>query len=345
MTFRFMYPEILLMLVTIPVLVAGWLFARAPVARIRFSYTAIWKTIPGAVSVRPVWIPRILRILGLFLLIIAAARPQSGEHEEVIKSKGVDIVIALDISGSMRALDFQPDNRLEVAKRVMQNFIGKRENDRIGLVLFGSESFTLCPLTLDHDLLLEFLSQAQIGMVEEQTAIGKAIANAVNRLRITSDQDENKTVPEKGNEKLSESQIVILVTDGVNNINSKMDPITAAKAAAAMGIKIYTIGVGTNGYVDFPHPRFPNHTVKVQVELDEGTLKEIAKLTGGQYFQAVNSEALQKIFDIIDNLEKIEIESLKYTRYSELFIYPLVMAFLILCSEIILRQTRYRRFP
>ncbi len=338
MIFRFMYPEMLFMLLVIPVLVAGRLLNHIPVSKMKYSDNSIWKSIPGAVSSRPIVVPMIIRMLVLALVIIAAARPQSGEHEESIKSKGVDIVIALDISGSMRALDFQPSNRLEVAKKVMHDFIEKRKHDRIGLVLFGSESFTLCPLTLDHDLLQAFLAQAQIGMVKEQTAIGKAIANAVNRLRISGGVKDKKSDRAK-------SQIVILVTDGVNNVQSKMDPVTAAKAAAALGIKIYTIGVGTNGFVYFPDPRFPNRKFRAQVELDEATLKEIAHLTGGQYFHAVNSQALQKIFNIIDKLEKVEIESLKYTRYNELYFYPLLLAFCLLIVEILLRQTIYRRFP
>jgi Ca-activated chloride channel homolog len=341
MIFRFMHPEIFLLLLIIPLLVAAWIFFRLPASRIRYSRTRVWTSIPGAVSRSPIWVPRIMRCLVLICLVCAAARPQSGEQKEVVYSEGVDIAIALDISGSMRALDFQPKNRLEVAKQVIHDFISKREHDLIGLVLFGSESFTLCPLTLDHDLLLEFLKQARIGMVEEQTAIGKAVANAVNRLRMSSTARQNRGV----NHESGKSQLIILCTDGVNNVQSKIDPITAAKAAAALNIRIYTIGVGTNGLVDFPDPRFSGRTVRAPVELDEETLKQIADITGGQYFQAMNSAALIKIFDIIDKMEKVEIESFKYTRYTEQFMWPLFCAVILLMLEVLLSQTVYRRFP
>ena len=336
---RFLYPELFLLLLLVPVFLWVWVMEKQPFARFRYSMVSVIKTIDGAVSMRPVWIPRILRLVSIILVVLAAARPQEAIHNDIIKSRGVDIILALDISGSMRALDFQPKNRLEMAKLIMSDFIDKREHDRIGLVLFGSESFTLCPLTLDHDLLKEFLSMARIGMVEEQTAIGKAIANGVNRLRIDhGDNDES-------NADRAKSQILILCTDGVNNVSSKMDPITAAKAAGALGIKIYTIGVGTNGYVDFPDPRFRGRTVKLKVELDEDTLKDVAKLTDGQYFHALNTEALQTIFEIIDKMETVEVESIRYTRYNELFAYFLIPAFIVLLIEVILRQSIYRRIP
>ena len=220
-------------------------------ARLRYSQTHLLSLLSKASAFQPIWIPRILRLVAISLIIFAAARPQQGHHEEIIKSNGIDIILALDISGSMRALDFKPSNRLEVAKDVMKQFIEKREHDRIGLVLFGSQSFTLCPLTLDHDLLLEFLDQAQIGMVEEQTAIGKAVANAVNRLRVNDEPSASKANNE------SKGQIVILCTDGVNNVNSQMDPITQLpRQQTVWESKFITIGVGTNGYVDFPDPRF-----------------------------------------------------------------------------------------
>ncbi len=343
---RFANPEIFLMCLIIPVILLGPRFLRLPRAAIRFSAGAIWDSIPGAVSWKPVWVPRLIRILAITVLIVATARPQSGEDREVIYSEGVDIVVALDISGSMRALDFQPENRLEVAKSVIADFIQKREHDRIGLVLFGTESFTLCPITLDYDLLLEFLKQAQIGMVEEKTAVGKAIANAINRLRVSEEERLRRFKERAGQkDKKAKNQVIILVTDGVNNVSSRMDPITAAKAAEALGIKIYTIGVGTNGMAPFPHPRFRNRVRQVQVELDEETLREIASITGGQYFPARNTQSLVRIFELIDELEKVDIESFKYTRYTELYMVPLMMGLLLLILEVILRQTLYRRFP
>ncbi len=343
MNFRFADPEVFILLLLIPALIAGYTYFKVPNLVIRYPAIRTFRGIPGAVSWKPVWIPRIFRFLAILFAIFAAARPQSGEHKEIIQSEGIDIVIGLDISGSMNALDFQPSNRLEVAKQVISDFINKRINDRIGLVLFGSESFTLCPLTLDYELLIEFLSQAQVGMVEEQTAIGKAISNAVNRLRIEDQQREEPIDSDKSSR--TGSQIVILVTDGVNTVKSKIDPLTAAKAAKALGIKIYTIGVGTNGLAPFPHPRFPGRVVQAPVELDEDTLREIARITDGQYFSAKNSNTLQEVFNVIDKLEKVKVESFKYTRYTELFMIPLLLSLMVIVIETILRHSIYRRYP
>ncbi|MCD4655692.1 VWA domain-containing protein [bacterium] len=345
MIFRFADPAAMVFLLVIPVVAAKWIFGHKADLSLGFPVLEKLAKIPGAVSIRPILIPRILRVMALILIIIAAARPQSGDEKEVIYSEGVDIIVALDISGSMRALDFQPENRLEVSKKVIRDFIHGRINDRIGLVLFGSDAFTLCPLTLDHDLLLDFLDQAKIGMVEEQTALGKAVSSAVNRLRVTSEKRKKSSPQQKPDKKTLDSRIVILVTDGVNNVQSGLDPITAATAAESLGIRIYTIGVGTNGIAPFPHPRFKGRITQSPVELDEDTLKQIASITGGQYFPARNSKALQTIFDVIDSLEKTKIESYKYTRYSELFYWPLLVGLFLLLLELTLKHTVYRRFP
>ncbi len=337
MTYRFASPELLVLLLLVPVIIMALFIRRPSELRMRHSSADRFRSIPGVARSVWLWIPSYLRIGALICVILAAARPQQGQHEEVIYSEGIDAVIALDISGSMRALDFKPTNRLEVAKQVISDFISKRETDRIGLVLFGSESFTLCPLTLDHDLLLEFLKQAQIGMVEEKTAIGKALANAVNRLRTAGEKGAVSAKPQ--------SQIVILVTDGVNTVKAAVDPLTAAQAAASLGIKVYTIGVGTNGMAEFPHPRIPGYVVQAPVELDEDMLKQIAQTTGGQYFPARNSDSLKRIFETIDQLEKVQIESLKYERYRELFHYPLWVGLALLVLETVLAQTRFRRIP
>lgn len=344
MILRFADPAAFIMLAVIPVIAIRWFWKQRPEFSVGFPLLEQLAAIPGAVSHLPIWIPRILRVLALILIICAAARPQSGEEKEVIYSEGVDIVVALDISGSMEALDFQPDNRLEVAKDVISQFIDGRETDRIGLVLFGTEAFTLCPLTLDHALLKIFLDQAYIGMVEEHTALGKAVSSAINRLRVSSDTRTSLAKSDRQSEVPTESKIIILVTDGVNNVQSGMDPITAARAAESLGITVYTIGVGTNGKAPFPS-RFPGRAVMRTVELDEDTLKEIASITGGQYFPARNSQALVTIFDVIDKLEKSKVESYKYTRYSELFYYPLLLGIALLLLELLLRQTVYRRFP
>ena len=342
MIFRFSDPTAFLILLAIPVLLLTWRFQRRTEFSISYPMLSKLARIPGAVSRRPIQIPRLLRVLALILIVVAAARPQSGEEKEVIYSEGVDIVVALDISGSMRALDFQPENRLEVAKQVVGDFIDGRSHDRIGLVLFGSEAFTLCPLTLDHDLLKVFLDQARFGMVEENTALGKAVSSAVNRLRVTA---EKRRKIQQSNEDETDSRIIILVTDGANNVQSGLDPITAAKAAESLGIRIYTIGVGSNGLAPFPHPRFKGRVVQQQVELDEDTLKEIAKITGGQYFQARSTNGLETIFGVIDDLEKTRIESYKYTRYTEHYLIPLLAGIILLLLELIIRHSIYRRYP
>lgn len=345
MIFRFADPAALIFLLAVPVMVGVWLIKKRPRMTIGYPTLRELKKIPGAVSSRPIWIPRIIRVAIIIILTLAAARPQSGEEREVIYSEGLDIAIALDISGSMRAMDFQPQNRLEVAKLVIGSFIEGRPNDRIGLVLFGSEAFTVCPLTLDHELLRIFLEQAQIGMVEEQTAIGKAISSALNRLRVEAESPRSPVQPKGQTEPDSNNKVIILVTDGVNNVFTGMDPITAARAAQALGIKIYTIGVGTEGVAPVPHPRIPGLVVQSPVEIDEDSLREIASITGGQYFRARNAEALEKIFSIIDQMEKTRVESYKYTRYSELFWWPLLIAIILLSVEVILVHGIYRRFP
>jgi len=345
MIFRFADPAALFFLLVIIIIIANWIFGCKKDLSVGFPLLEKLAEIPGAVSLKPIWIPRILRLLALALIVIAAARPQSGEEKEVIYSEGVDIVVALDISGSMKALDFQPENRLEVSKQVIDEFIDGRVNDRIGLVLFGSEAFTLCPLTLDHELLRAFLKQAEIGMGEKQTALGKAVNSAVNRLRVTSEKRKKRSSIQENKEDVNESRIVILVTDGVNNIQSGLDPITAATAAESLGIRIYTIGVGTNGMAPFPDSRFPGHVVQAPVELDEDTLKEIASITGGQYFPARSPRALESIFNVINSMEKTKVESYKYTRYSELFYWPLLIGLLLLLMEFFLKHTIYRRFP
>ena len=339
MIFRFADPVLLWLLLGVAVLIWADLYRMIPQGRVRFSRLDVLRQIPGAVSDRSRWILSILRWLALCFIVVAAARPQSGSEKQILKSRGVDIVIALDISGSMRALDFQPSNRLEVAKNIITEFIEGRPTDRIGLVLFGSDAFTLCPLTLDHDLLVEFLKQAKIGMVEEKTAIGKAIATAVNRLRLSEHPDQ--LLPEDR----AKSQLVILLTDGVNTVTSRMDPLTAAKAAESFKIKINTIGIGKNGPVDFPHPNFPGRTVRAMVDFDEETLKSIAQTTGGDYFHALDTQALKRVFDTIDQMEKVEIESLSYTRYTELYGIFLVVGFIFLVIQKLLRDSVFRRLP
>jgi Ca-activated chloride channel family protein len=265
----------------------------------------------------------VLKALGLTALILALARPQSGFGDTREEIEGVDIMLALDISSSMKAVDFKPRNRLHVAKEVIQRFIDDRESDRLGLVVFARKSFTQCPLTTDYDLLKSYLQSVDFGMVEDRTAIGLAIANAANRLR-----DSN-----------AKTKIIILLTDGVNNVDD-LAPIDAARAAAALGIKIYAIGAGRPGLVDIPiDTGFGTRYVQQNSEIDEETLKEIASITKGKFYRAKDENALHEIYDQISKLEKTKIEVFRYYRYTELFTRFLIAGLSLLFIEFLLHLT------
>jgi Ca-activated chloride channel family protein len=267
-----------------------------------------------------------LRGIVLALLVVGLARPQSGARIENVSTFGVDIVVALDISGSMRAEDFQPDNRLEVARRVVKEFITGRPTDRLGLVVFGSLAATRSPLTLDHEMLGQFLDEVDFAPSDQEgTAIGLGLATALNRLR----------------ESTARSKVVVLVTDGRNN-SGQIGPKAAGEAARALGIRVYTVGVGSEGEVPIPvgpYRRF------VRIELDEELLREIADTTGGRYFRATDPDGLRTVFATIDELEKTEIESKVRVVYSEMFPSFLVPAVALLLLERLLLATRLRRLP
>ncbi|MFQ5636824.1 MAG: VWA domain-containing protein [bacterium] len=271
-----------------------------------------------------------LRLLALSFLIFCFARPQSGYTEEEIITEGIDIVLALDISSSMLAEDFKPNNRLMAAKLVAADFIKGRNNDRIGMVVFAAKSFTQCPLTLDYGILLNFLKEVEIGMIEDGTAIGMAIANAANRLKDSK----------------AKSKVVILLTDGQNN-RGQLDPITAAKVADAFDIRIYTVGVGRRGEAMYPvdDPIFGKRYVRMPVQIDEKMLKEVAQITDGSYFRATDKESLDKIFEEIDSLEKTKIEIKQFTRYRELFPGYLFFALGLIVFEVVLTNTKFRKIP
>ena len=270
-----------------------------------------------------------LKALGLTAIILALARPQSGLGDTRQTVEGVDIMLALDTSTSMKALDFKPNNRLTVAKEVIRQFIEDRESDRLGLVVFARRSFTQCPLTTDYDLLESLLDRVDFGMVEDRTAIGLAIANAANRLK---DSD-------------AKSKIIILLTDGVNNVDD-LSPIDAARAAAALGIKIYTIGAGRPGIVDIPvETPFGTRYQKMQSEIDEETLKQIASITGGQFYRARDESALQHIYEEISNLEKTKIELFRFYRYNELFAQFLIAGLSIIMAEFLISRTLLGELP
>ncbi|MFA5388152.1 MAG: VWA domain-containing protein [Candidatus Omnitrophota bacterium] len=328
---RFANPLFLLLLGVIPLLI-WYYFRRAKLreAGIIFSDIAIPKNITPGMRVRYRHLPMILRMAAVFIFILALARPQAGQKEEEIITEGIDIMLTLDISGSMKAEDFVPQNRLGAAKDALREFIISRQNDRIGLVIFSRYSMTQCPLTIDYGTLLELLDKVDIGMIEDGTAIGMAIANAVNRLRDSG----------------AKSRIIILLTDGINNTGT-IDPLTAARAAKALGIKIYTIGAGKPGGAMYPmdDPFFGKRYVRVETEIDEALLKTIAADTGGLYFRAKDKDGLREIYDTIGKLEKTKIETKEYADYTELAGFFILPGFILLLAETALANTMFRKIP
>jgi len=315
--FEFYTPEALWLLLVLP---AWWLwrFFRRRDA-IVFSRTSVLAKGPHVGS----WIPRaifLLRNLALAFLIVALARPRSGAHTETQTSEGINIVLTIDLSSSMLALDFRPNNRIEVAKAAVKRFINRRTSDRIGVVAFAGEALTQVPLTTDYPVLLQAVSNLQAGQLEDGTAIGTAIATAANRLR---------DAPGK-------SRVLILLTDGVNN-RGTVEPLTAAKAAEAYGIKIYGIGVGSVGMAPVPVGRNAGGGLRYEyqpVEIDEALLSNIARMTGGRYFRARDAAALQSIYAYIDQMERAPVHTTTVVRYRELYRWPLTIGLLLLFAEL-----------
>ncbi|MCF6241963.1 MAG: VWA domain-containing protein [Bacteroidales bacterium] len=269
-----------------------------------------------------------LKLFLLALLIVMLARPQTTNFWEDKTTEGIDIVIALDISSSMLARDFVP-NRLEASKNVAISFISGRPNDRMGLVVFSGESFTQCPLTTDHAVLINLFKDIKQGMIEDGTAIGMGLANAVNRLK---DSD-------------AKSKVVILLTDGVNNMGA-IDPITAAQLAKSFGIRVYTIGVGKNGYAPYPvQTMFGIQYQDMEVKIDEETLKKISEITDGKYFRATNNRKLKQIYKEIDKLEKSKIQVKKFSSKNDDFMPLAQLAVLLLSLIILIRYTIMRNIP
>ncbi|RKX19967.1 MAG: aerotolerance regulator BatA [Candidatus Zixiibacteriota bacterium] len=299
-------------------------------ATIKYSDIRIVKQAGRTKKQKLRFILTVLRLTAVILLIVAFARPRSGTEYQEVTSEGIDVMLLLDVSSSMQGEDFKPNNRLYVAKEEIKNFINKRLNDRIGLVVFARYAYTQCPLTTDYGVLLNFVDQVDFGLVEDGTAIGMAIATAVNRLR----------------ESESESKIIVLLTDGDNNAG-EIDPITAANLAAAFDIKIYTIAVGKKGNVMFPYqdPLFGKRYVYQPTKIDEKSLKEIAAKTNGEYYRARSGEELEQIYGIIDKMEKTEIEVASHIQYKELFHYFGFLGMFLLILEIILANTYFRKLP
>ena len=335
-SFQFAAPWVLGLALIIPAFLAAYHLLsrrRNTPATMHHAAAGLVRDLPR--SWRIVWRPvtAVLRVAAITLMVIALARPQFVQGKETITGEGVDIALALDISGSMASLDFEPKNRLEAAKAVIADFVVERPYDKIGMVIFASEAFSQSPLTLDHNMVTRSLDQVQLAAdlgIDDGTAIGLGIANAANMLT-NSD---------------AESKVVILLTDGVNN-SGQIDPLTAAEAAKALGIKIYTIGAGRPGEVPVPVPSmFGGTTIAYQESvLDEATLQQVAEVTGGQYFRAQDTAGLKAIYEEINKLEKSQVEIQVFNQYQELMVWLLIPALILLLAEIILRNTIFRKVP
>ena len=330
---RFLQPEWLWLLSLLPIALL-WLGRRGSVAAIEYSDVGLAREVAQSTRSRAgrwIWL---LPILASAFMIVGLARPQLGHRSTTVSANGIDIMLGLDVSGSMQALDFklgdQRLNRIQIVKSVVSKFIDQRPNDRVGLIAFAGAPYLVSPLTLDHDWLQQNLERVEIGGVEDGTAIGSAIAAGVNRLRATP----------------AKSKIMILLTDGVNN-TGKISPIAAAEAAKALGVKIYTIGVGVRG--DAPVPvkdEFGNtQLVMAKVDVDEKTLQAIATMTGGTFYRATDTGSLQSIYAQINRLETSAQTIKKFEHYQELYAWALIPALGVLGLGLGLQQTRFRRLP
>lgn len=324
--FRFANPVWLILLI-IPIWVfISYFFRKGRTdPTLLFPDVSVFKTVGNGSGMFKRLVSLFLIVESVTLLILAMARPQSGQTMHTRYSRGIDIILALDISSSMDALDFNPLTRFEAAKEVVKDFIKLRTGDRIGLTVFAAQSFTLCPLTLDYDIVANFLEQAYGSRIEDGTAIGSAIATSVNRLR-SSD---------------AKSKIIILLTDGMNN-RGNLDPLTAARIAATFGIKIYTIGVGSEGEAPI---RIDGRIVFAETHIDEETLKEVSKITSGKYYRAKNTRELEGIYEEIDRLETSNIKYTEWVEYDEKYAGFLKAGCLLLLVSFILDRTILRRLP
>ena len=327
--FEFANPKYFLLLVLLLPMILWYVFKeKKSHADLQFSSLRAFRGIRHAGRV---WLRHVLfalKVLAIVFLVTALARPQSSNSWQTYTSEGIDIVLGLDISTSMLARDFSPD-RLEAAKEVATKFILERPQDRIGLVVFAGESFTQCPLTTDQAVLVNLLREVQSGMIEDGTAIGLGLANAVNRL---------KDSPAK-------SKVVILLTDGANN-RGAIAPVTAAELAKTYGIRVYTIGVGTYGEAPYPVPSpFGVQLQNMRVEIDEDVLRQIATVTGGQYFRATDNSKLEQIYKEIDQLEKSKMEVKHFSKKQEQYFWFGLIGVLLLVGEALLRYTLLRKIP
>lgn len=325
----FANPHLLYLLLLIPALIA-WYFYRLKKNNADLQISSTDGFDSGVKSIRLYLYHGLyfLRLLAIMLIIVALARPQSSLSRQDISIEGIDIILAMDVSGSMLARDFSPD-RLEASKEVAMEFIDGRPNDRIGLVIFSGESFTQCPLTTDHGVLKTLFQDIKSGMIEDGTALGDGLATAVNRIKTS------KAI----------SKVIILLTDGVNNMGS-LDPLSAAEIAKLYGIRIYTIGVGTTGMAPYPvQTPFGLQLQNMEVKIDETLLREVSRLTDGKYFRATNTVKLRQIYQEIDKLEKSKIDVTEFRKKKEEYLLLTLIAFVLLALEILMRNTLFKNIP
>ncbi len=322
-------PEYLWLLVIIPVLIVWYWFShRKMEPELVFSGNKVFQDMPKSSKTYLSHLLFVIRLVVLSLLIIALARPQSVSSKQNINIEGIDIVMALDVSSSMLARDLKP-NRLEAAKSVSKDFISKRPNDRVGLVIFSGEAFTQVPLTTDHQMIYSLFREIESGIIEDGTAIGDGLATSVSRLK------DSQAI----------SKVIILLTDGVNNSGS-LDPRSAAELAKLYGIRVYTIGVGTQGYAPYPmQTPYGVQMQNVEVQIDEDLLKQIAEKTGGQYFRAQDNTSLKAIYNEIDQLEKSKIDIQEFKKKHEQFMPFALWALGLFVLEVLLKFMVFRKFP
>ena len=327
----FANPELLWLLTLIPLMLAWYIWKADRIsADLQISSFRNLGEVGSSLKQYSRHILPALRMFSIALLVIVLARPQSSSSWKNITTEGIDIILSMDISASMLAQDFKP-NRLDASKEVAIDFIDSRPNDRIGLVIFSGESFTQCPLTTDHAVIKNLFSGIKTGMIADGTAIGMGLANAVNRIKDSK----------------AKSKVIILLTDGVNNIGS-IAPLTAADIAKLYGIRVYTIGTGTIGKALSPVALYPNGQYQydyVDVKIDEEVLTKIAQLTGGKYFRATDKEKLKTVYKEIDKLEKTIIEEKNFTNKEECFLPSAIAACVLFLLEFILKQTTFRTIP
>jgi len=327
---EFAYPAFFYALILVPLMVA-WYFWKGRKGTAPLSVSGFENLDDNMSSVR-VWIRHVLAILRLavvILLILVLARPQLSNQWEQVTTEGIDIVMCMDVSGSMRAMDFKP-NRLEASKNVGIEFVNARQNDRFGLVVFAGESFTQCPMTTDRAVVINFMKDIDFGVIEDGTAIGMGLATAVNRIKDSK----------------AKSKVIILLTDGVNN-RGDVGPVTAAELAESFGIRVYTIGVGSQGNAPMPVQDVFGRTVtqNMPVEIDEQVLRSIAETTDGAYFRATNNNKLREIYQEIDQLEKTRLDVKQFNKKKEEYFPFLLAALLLLLTEVFLRYTLLRTIP